>query len=51
MLSSTTVVVDPLERPWVVERLSSLPPKEEPATIGPVKRTISRLLPRLKRSE
>ena len=51
MLSPTRRLVDPLDRPWVVERLSSLPPKEEPATIGPVKRTISRLLPRLKRSE
>ncbi len=46
MLSATSATVDPLERPWVVERLSSLPPKEPPATIGPVKRAISRLLPR-----
>jgi hypothetical protein len=46
MLSPTSAAGDPLERPWVVERLSSLPPKEEPAAIGPVKRTISRLLPR-----
>ncbi len=51
MLSPTAAAVDPLERPWVVERLSSLPPKEPPATIGPVKRAISRLLPRRKRSE
>lgn len=51
MLSPTTAAVDPLERPWVVERLSSLPPKQEPATIGSVKRTISRMLPRRQRSE
>ena len=51
MLSPTAVAIDPFDRPWVVERLSNLPPKEEPATIGPVKRTISRLLPRRKRSE
>ncbi|HYN33875.1 MAG TPA: hypothetical protein VES40_14720 [Ilumatobacteraceae bacterium] len=51
MLSPTTATVDPLERPWVVERLSSLPPKDEPATLGPVKRTISRMLPRRRRSE
>jgi hypothetical protein len=51
MLSPTAATVDPSDRPWVVERLSSLPPKEEPATIGPVKRSISRLFPRLKRSK
>ncbi len=51
MLSPTATAVDPLERPWVVERLSNLPPKEEPATIGPVKRTISRMLPRRQRSQ
>jgi hypothetical protein len=51
MLSPTAAAVDPFDRPWVVERLSSLPPKEEPATIGPVKRSISRLFPRLKRSK
>ena len=51
MLSPVAAAVEPFDRPWVVERLSSLPPNEEPATIGPVKRTISRLLPRPKRPE
>jgi hypothetical protein len=35
-----------IERPWAVERLSSLPDTPEPETIGPVKRFASRLLPR-----
>ena len=35
-----------IERPWAVERLSSLPDAPEPETIGPVKRFIARLLPR-----
>jgi hypothetical protein len=34
------------ERPWAVERLSSLPDAPEPETIGPVKRFVARLLPR-----
>ena len=38
--------IDPLDRPWAVERLSNLPPKPDPATIGPVKRAIGRVLPR-----
>ena len=35
-----------IERPWAVERLSSLPDTPEPETIGPVKRFVARLLPR-----
>ncbi len=35
--------IGPLDRPWAVERLSSLPPKAEPTRIGPFKRAISRL--------
>ena len=34
------------ERPWAIERLSNLPSAEAPATIGPVKRLVSRVLPR-----
>ena len=50
MLSPIAAAVDRFDRPWAVERLSSLPHKQEPAALGPVKRTISRLLPRRKRS-
>ena len=46
MLSPASATADTSERPWAVERLSSLPPKEDAPTIGPLKRTISRLLPR-----
>jgi len=42
----TVTRIDPLDRPWAVERLSNLPPKPDPATIGPVKRAIGRVLPR-----
>jgi len=34
------------ERPWAVERVSSLPPRAEAARIGPVKKLVSRILPR-----
>jgi hypothetical protein len=46
VLTSSAPAVDPLERPWAVERLSSLPPTAAPAGIGPVKRMVSRVLPR-----
>lgn len=35
-----------LERPWAVERVSSLPPPVDPPTIGPVKKMLSRMMPR-----
>jgi hypothetical protein len=35
-----------IERPWAVERVSSLPNAPEPETIGSIKRFIARLLPR-----
>ena len=35
-----------LERPWAIERVSNLPPPQKPATIGPGKRLVARLLPR-----
>lgn len=38
--------VDSLDRPWAVERVSTLPPRSDPTSIGPVKRAISRVLPR-----
>jgi hypothetical protein len=34
------------DRPWAIERVSNLPPKPEPASLGPVKRSVSRLLGR-----
>jgi hypothetical protein len=37
------------DRPWVIERLSDLPPRSDVATIGPVRRLASRLLPRRSR--
>ena len=35
-----------LERPWAIERVSNLPSPQQPATIGPTKRFVARLLPR-----
>ena len=34
------------ERPWAVERMSNLPDTGQPTTIGPMKRLVSRVLPR-----
>lgn len=34
-----------LDRPWVIERISNVAPKHEP-TVGPVRRSISRMIPR-----
>lgn len=44
MLTTPAAGVDP--RPWAVQRMSSLPPTVTPAGIGPVKRMVSRMLPR-----
>jgi hypothetical protein len=46
MLTPLTPSIDPRDRPWAVERVSSLPPPSAPATIGPIKRMVSRVLPR-----
>ncbi len=37
------------DRPWVIERLSDLPPRSAVATIGPIRRLASRMLPRRSR--
>jgi hypothetical protein len=37
------------DRPWVIERLSDLPPRSDAPTIGPIRRLVSRLLPRRSR--
>lgn len=37
------------DRPWVIERLSDLPPRSDVPTIGPIRRLASRLLPRRSR--
>ena len=41
-----TTFVSSVDRPWAVERVSALPTRPAPATIGPVRRAISRMLPR-----
>lgn len=41
-----TAVASSVDRPWAVERVSALPPRPEPVTIGPLRRAISRILPR-----
>jgi hypothetical protein len=41
-----TAVAPSAERPWAVERVSALPPRPRPVTIGPVRRALSRMLPR-----
>ena len=46
MLTPIAPAVDPSDRPWAVERVSSLPPPSTPATTGPLKRMASRVLPR-----
>ena len=46
VLVPASSAADPLDRPWAVEKLSNLPPKSEPTPIGPVRRAISRVLPR-----
>lgn len=43
---TATGVASTVERPWAVERVSALPPRPEPTTIGPVRRALSRMLPR-----
>ncbi len=50
MLTPLAPAVDPHDRPWAVERVSSLPPPTSPATIGPLKRMASRFLPRRRTS-
>lgn len=34
------------ERPWAIERVSSLPTPREPTTLGPSKRFVARMMPR-----
>ena len=41
-----TTIQSSIDRPWVVERVSALPPRTDPVTIGPVRRALSRMLPR-----
>lgn len=41
-----TTVASSLDRPWAVERVSALPPRPGPVVIGPVRRALSRMLPR-----
>lgn len=36
----------PADRPWAIERVSNLPAKPKPASLGPVKRSVGRLLGR-----
>ena len=45
MVAATTVAAN-VDRPWAVERVSALPPRADPVTIGPVRRALSRMLPR-----
>ena len=41
------VIASPeLDRPWAIERMSNLPKADEPRTIGPLKRLVSKVLPR-----
>ncbi|MGB7877375.1 MAG: hypothetical protein WBL31_01345, partial [Ilumatobacteraceae bacterium] len=46
VLVPASSAADPLDRPWAVEKVSNLPPKSDPTPIGPVRRAISRVLPR-----
>jgi hypothetical protein len=46
MLLPVASTSDELERPWAIERVSNLPSPLQPATIGPTKRFVARLLPR-----
>ena len=41
-----TAVASSVDRPWAVERVSALPPRRDPVTIGPIRRALSRMLPR-----
>jgi len=46
MLLPVLTTSNEVERPWAIERVSSLPTPQEPTAIGPAKRFIARLLPR-----
>jgi hypothetical protein len=46
MLLPVASTSNELERPWAIERVSNLPSPQQPATIGPTKRFVARLLPR-----
>lgn len=46
MLLPMLTAANELERPWAIERVSNLPSRQGPATIGPAKRFVARLLPR-----
>jgi hypothetical protein len=46
LLSPVDSVASEFERPWAIEEVSNLPTAPAPATIGPVKRWVARLLPR-----
>lgn len=46
LLTPVDSVADVHERPWAVEPVSNLPTPRPPATLGPVKRWVARLLPR-----
>ena len=46
ILLPTIIASAELERPWAIERLSNLPEAPDPTTIGPVKRLVSKVLPR-----
>jgi hypothetical protein len=46
LLSPVDSVARDVERPWAIEEVSNLPTAPSPATIGPVKRWMARLLPR-----
>ncbi len=46
MLLPVASTSNELERPWAIERVSNLPTPQQPATIGPAKRFVARLMPR-----
>jgi len=46
VLSSGVADSNEAERPWAIERVSNIPAPRQPASIGPAKRFVARILPR-----
>jgi hypothetical protein len=46
VLSSVLGGSNAAERPWAIERVSNIPAPRQPASIGPAKRFVARILPR-----
>jgi hypothetical protein len=49
MMIPAVPAADTVERPWAIERMSTLPPKSVPRPVTPTKRLVGRVLPRRRR--